>query len=813
MFLNFTKIFFRKFGTQKLYSLINLSGLIIGMSCSLLIFLYVFHELSYDKYHSKSEKIYRVTQRASYPNGYNHHFARCPDNYINNLPTAFPEIETLIRFQHDLVTNMRVGTEKFIDKKTFKTDVNVFEVFDFELISGDSKTALQKPNSIVMTEKMAKKYFGQENPMGKEITLSGSRENRFEVYNITGIMRNLPTASHFQINCLISFRSPEDRTGWAYAYLLLKQNTDPNILEQKFPEFIEKYAGEGNSDNLFLHLTKLTDIHLHSHLAREIEPNGDILHVYIFSIVGIFILLVACINYMNLSTARSLERAKEVGVRKVLGAPSKQLIGYFLTESLLFTTIAFSISLFLVWFIFPTFNSLVGKFIQPNIGKTIAGFLGMAFLTGLLSGSYPAFILASFQPISTIKGKIGTNHLSGFFRKLTIRKSLVIVQLIISIGLIACTLITFQQFNFLSNKKLSLNKDQIIAIQNIPNDVKSKYYLFKNELKQITEIVDVSASMEVPSREIRDTGPIYAEGKKEGQNTIVIDIQAIDQNFIDFMEIDLVAGINFSPTVLNNSQFPQTDLVEHVNEKPRTYLLNETAVKAIGWDSPTEALGKQFSWGNALFNFQRGSIIGVIKDYHQESLRNKIDPVVFVYEPVFLGTILIKINPIKIDQSLSKINQKWNEIYPQYPLEHVFLDELFEHLYFSEKKQTQILSIFTGVAIFIAFMGIFGLAAYIAENRMKEIGIRKVLGASVSNILILFVREYLIFAVIAGVIVTPIVWYFLEGWLENFAYRIDIHIFIFLLATGVTLLISILTVCFQSIKAALINPAQILRYE
>ena len=813
MFRNYTKIFFRKFRTQKLYSLINLSGLIIGMSCSLLIFLYVFHELSYDRYHSKSEQIYRVTQRASYPNGYNHHFARCPDNYINNLQNEFPEVETLIRFQHNLVTNMRVSDKKFIDKKTFKTDVNVFDVFDFELINGDSKTALQGPYSIVLTEKMAKKYFGSEDPLGKKINLSGSRENRFEDYTVTGIMRNLPEASHFQINFLISFRSPEDRAGWAYAYLQIKPNTDPNNLEQKFPDFIEKYAGEGNSENLFLHLIKLTDIHLHSHLAREIEPNGDILHVYIFSIVGIFILLVASINYMNLSTARSLERSKEVGIRKVLGASRKQLIGYFLTESLLFTAIAFFLSIILVWFLLPVFNSLVGKSLQPNVGRFILGFFLMALLTGVISGSYPAFVLASFQPIFTLKGKIETAKLSGFFGKITNRRSLVVVQLISSIGLIACTLITFQQFNFFRNKKLGLNKDQIIAIQNIPNDVKSNYYLFKNELKQFNGVVDVSASMEVPSREIRDTGPIYAEGKKEGQNTIVIDIQSVDQNFMNFMEIDLVAGENFSPAVLNNSQFPQTDLVAHVNEKSRTYLLNETAVKAIGWGSPIEALGKQFTWGNAMFNFQRGPIVGVIKDYHQESLRNKIDPVVFVYEPVFLNTILIKLNQNNIDQALSNINQKWNEIYPEYPLEYVFLDELFHQLYFSEKRQTQILSIFTGIAIFIAFMGIFGLAAYTAENRMKEIGIRKVLGASVLNILILFVREYLIFAIVAGVIITPFVWYVLEGWLKNFAYRIDIHIFIFLLATGITLLISILTVCFQSIRAALLNPVQTLRYE
>lgn len=813
MFLNYTKIFFRKFSTQKLYSFIYLSGLIIGLSCSLLIFLYVFHELSYDKYHSKSQQIYRVTQRASYPNGYNHHFARCPDNYINNLPTEFPEIETLIRFQHDLVTNMRVGDKKFIDKKTFKTDSNVFDVFDFKLVSGDPKTALKRPYSIVMTEKMANKYFGSENPLGKKINLSGSRENRFEDYTVTGIMQNLPEASHFQINFLISFRSLEDRAGWAYAYLLLKPNTDPSNLEQKFPDFIEKFAGEGNSENLFLHLTILTDIHLHSHLAREIEPNGDILHVYIFSIVGIFILLVACINYMNLSTARSLDRSKEVGIRKVLGAPRNQLINYFLIESLLFTVIAFLLSLILVWFLLPIFNSLVGKSLQPNVGRFLLGFFVMTLLTGLLSGSYPAFVLASFQPIFTLKGKMRTAKLSGSFGKITIRRSLVVVQLIISIGLIACTLITFQQFNFLSNKKLGLNKDQIIAIQDVPNEVKSKFYLFKNELMQFTGITDVSASMEVPSREIRDTGPIYAEGKKEGQNTIVIDIQSIDQNFVKFMEIDLIAGKNFSPTVLNYSKLSNSDYVAYANNKPRSYILNETAVKLIGWDSATEALGKQFSWGNVMFNFQRGPIIGVIKDYHQESLRNKIDPVVFIYEPLFFNTILIKLNPNEIDKSLTDIQQKWNEIYPDYPFEYIFLDELFERLYFSEKRQTQILSIFTAIAIFIAFMGIFGLAAYTAENRIKEIGIRKVLGASVSNILGLFVREYFIFAILAGVIVTPIVWYFLEGWLKNFAYRINIHIFVFLFATGITLLISILTVCFQSIKAAFTNPAQTLRYE
>jgi putative ABC transport system permease protein len=387
----------------------------------------------------------------------------------------------------------------------------------------------------------------------------------------------------------------------------------------------------------------------------------------------------------------------------------------------------------------------------------------------------------------------------------------------ISIGMIVSTIISYQQFYFLSDKELGLNKEQVIAIRSIPPQVRSKYYTFKSELLRIPGVVDVSASMEEPSREIRDTGIIYAEGIQEGENTPVIDLQCIDQNYVDFMQIELVAGKTFSPTLMRNYKYPRiestAEMVNYINSQQRVYLINEKAMKTIGWQSPSEALNRQFSWRNNLLQFQRGSIIGVVKNFHQESLRNKIDPLVLVYEPYFLHTFLIKIQSTNVGTILSQIEAKWRVLYPEHAFDFVFLDELFERLYLSEKRQTRILAFFTAVAIFIAFLGIFGLVTYSAERRRKELGIRKVLGASIPGIVLLLVRDFITYVVIAAILASPVAWYFMAKWLQNFAYHIEIPIAVFLIATALTLFTAIITVSFNAVKAALINPVDSLRYQ
>lgn len=509
-------------------------------------------------------------------------------------------------------------------------------------------------------------------------------------------------------------------------------------MQTKFRPFINKHLDAEIAQYGFLPLQRLTDIHLHSNLARGIEPNSNIFYIYIFVSVAFFIIFIACINFMNLATARSLDRAREVGIRKVLGALRSQLVAYFLSEAFIFALIAFCFAIGLMEIFLPEFNILVGQSLHLNDSNIFLGF----------------FIITP---------------------------------------------------------------EQTIVIPRISNVIKDDYFTFKNEISAFPGVVGVSASMEEPSREIRDTAPIYAEGMKEGKDTIVMDFLPVDLNFFDFMEIELVAGKKFPASFLRTKPFPffqeWQDVIDFVNGQNRHYILNEMAVKAVGWAKPEDALGKQFSWSNGYVNLERGPIIGVVKDFHFTSLRHKIEPVVMIYEPAFLSAILIKIHPRNMAATLAQVEKKWNEIYPEYPFDYTFVDKLFEQLYLSEQRQTQVLGLFSGIAIFVAFMGIFGLAAFTAQNRTKEIGIRKVLGATIPGITLMFSKEFIQYVFLAGVIATPISWFIMQRWLTNFAYRIDIDWWVFALAGGLALVIALLTVSTQAIKAALANPIETLRYE
>ncbi|MEK7729537.1 MAG: ABC transporter permease, partial [candidate division KSB1 bacterium] len=426
MLKNYLKIILRKLGKHRLYAFVNIAGLAVGIASSMLILLYVQHELSYDDYHEHAARIQRVTRRYAFPNGYHHHFARCPEAWINRLPEEFPEVQALIRFQPFRFLDLQLGEQQFRNTRTFATDANVFAVFSFKLAEGDPNTALRAPHSLVLTEAMAHKYFGEQNPMGREITLMDESGNAGQPYKITGVMKNLPAQSHFQIDFLISFKSPEARSGWAYVYLLLQPGADPLALEKKFSRFIDQYEGAGSSANHFLHLQALTDIHLHSQLDREIEPNGDVAYVYIFSSIALFLLVMACINYMNLATARALDRAKEIGIRKVLGSARRQLVGYFYSEALLFAFGAALLALLLLELCLPAFNELSGKTLSLNQGYVFVGLFLVTLCAGIVAGSYPALVLSSFQPAGIFKGGERASRLS--LSSATMKKVLVVVQ-------------------------------------------------------------------------------------------------------------------------------------------------------------------------------------------------------------------------------------------------------------------------------------------------------------------------------------------------------------------------------------------------
>lgn len=817
MIHNYLKIVLRNAINQKIFSLINILGLAFGMTVCMLSIIFIRYELSFDTYHKNADNIYRVTRKFNTPNGYNPHFARCPDVWVNSLPDEFPEINTLIRFQWTPSVNLKIGEKKLRSTKWYVTDADVFDVFSFNMIEGNHFTALKEPRSVVVTKKTASQYFGNNNPIGEEIILISETDGEQIPYKITGVINNLPVNSHFQIDFLVSFDNPEARQGWAWIYLLLQEGTNSVALEKKFPDFIKKYGGEEAAQYGSLRLQALTDIHLYSHLDREIEPNGDIQYIYIFSVVAFLVILIACFNFMNLSTARSVKRAKEVGIRKVLGAYRKELINYFLCESVFFSVLAFVVSIGITIIIFPFFSSLLGNSI--SVGDVfylpvLLGFLLLAILTGFFSGIYPAFVLSSFNPLTAFtKG----NNLSRSKKQLnfTVRRVLVVLQFAMTVVLITFTLFCLYQFSFISNKKLGFEKDQILAVTNVSRMDLLKYPVLKNQLESYSGIGGITACMDVPSRDILDQGFGVVEGVHSGNESTILALQSIDNNFLDVMKIKLLAGENFTGDS-NSGEYEKTmDLTEmqtYTSGKEYTYIINESAVRKLGWTSHEEALGKKLQWTNAAFSLS-GRITGIVEDFNYASLHLQVRPLVLINEPVWFGNILVKISGEDVHSTINQISDVWDGIYANSPLHYEFLDDLFAALYRSEENLKQLLTTFSVLAIFIAYLGLFGLVLYTTEQRTKEIGIRKTMGASIIDVIVLLGKDFTKWILLANLIAIPIGYFIVSKWLEQYAYRIDININIFLIAFGLSLIIAFIIVSYQTIKAAIANPVESLRYE
>ncbi|MFY0653352.1 MAG: ABC transporter permease [Cyclobacteriaceae bacterium] len=813
MLSNYFKIIFRNLSKHKLYATINTLGLCIGILCFTLSFLYVSHEFSYENFHEKKDRIYRLTQHFEKDNT---HWARINQDWTVKLADEIPEVETMIRFQSYHPRNIKIGERKFRQEYSYAVDSNVFDVFDFDLLIGNPRTALSRPFTVVITEKMAKTFFSDQNPIGKEIEIAPHDEGHFERYQVTGVMKDLPSNTHLPVKMLTSINGPEKRKGWAYTYLLLKPGVTHEILGEKIVTFRNIHCKWDGCDSMNLPLQQLSDIHLTSNLAREVIPNGDIFYVYIFIAVGLFVLIVAIINFMNLSSARSIERSKEVGIRKVLGSHKKQLITYFLCESLVFAFIASVFGFAVIHLALPYFNYITGIPLELNFFETLTILISVSFLTGICAGFYPAFILSSLKPIRVLKGspqfysKISTS-------KFSLNKALVSFQFTISHALIICTLVTYQQFSYLQNKKLGFSKEQIIALPHIPSTYKGSYQTFKTELLSYPGIKGVTACMETPSREIRDIGNVTIFGMDDESHRPTMDIQVVDTNFVEFMDSKIIAGTNI-PTNIASQTFGKinSDLSnyhEYVKSVRRAYLINETAMRKIGWEKPEEAIGQQIDYKIGGLHLQKGPITGVVQDFHQESLKNAIDPLVMVYEPVWLNVYLVKIDPQNISNTLAHIEKRWNEFYPALSFEYSFLDDLFAALYQSERQQFQMLTLFSGLAIFVAFLGIFGLIGYSVKNRMKEIAIRKTLGASLESLLLLLGKDFIFLVIPAIVLAIPASWYAMNMWLEHFAYRVNLSPISFIASVVLLIGILLLVVFVQIKKSSNVNPANILRNE
>jgi len=807
MIRNYFKIAFRNLLKHKFISAINLFGLTVGLSCCLLILAYILNETSFDKFNYKADRIYRVTRSWFGPTGdVSLNLGAVAPPFGPLLKNDFPEIEKVTVLLPNGSSTFKYGEKIFNENNGMFADENLFDLFNVKLIRGNPAKALSDPFSIILTPDLAKKYFGNEDPINKVIRL----DRQFQ-FKVTGIFENLPSNSHWHADHLLSFSSLKDTAVYGeknlqtnfgnnsfYTYLLLPKNYNTKRMEAQFPAFIDKVMPTGNdgkqktSAGTALALQKLNDIHLKSHLDSELEQNCDIKRVYIFSAIALFILLIACINYMNLSTARSALRAREIGVRKVVGAQKFELIAQFLFESVLLTWIALILAVILAKLAMPALDALSGQDLSLGLllkWQVLIPLALVPFIVGIVSGLYPALFMSSFKPILVLKGlfKVGSGNIS-------FRKVLVVTQFSISIILIISTAIVFKQLKYMQKKNLGYDKDYVVTM-NYNSLLNDSYESFRNDLLQNPAIKDAARSSRIPSGRLLDSrGASASLGDSIMPVSTPIKYLSIDEDFIPAYGIKMAAGRNFSRGSANDTA---------------SFILNEAAVVSLGIKNQNDIVGRPFKYGNT-----KGEVIGVTKDIHFESLHQKIVPLVMLHPPgPNYGRISIKLSGQNISAAVSQVEQIWKKYLPEVPFQYTFLDENFGKLYESELKQGTIFTVFAVIAIFIACLGLFGLSAFTITQRVKEIGIRKVLGASVSSIVTLLSKDFLKLVFVAAIIAFPVAWYAMHQWLEDFAYRINIPWWLFVVAGILAAAIAFVTISFQAIKAAVSNPVKSLRSE
>ena len=806
MFKNYFKIAWRNLNRNKFISFINLFGLTVGLSCCLLIAIYILNELSYDRYNKKADNIYRIerTFLNAETGALSLELGAVAPPFAPLLQNDFKDIKKVTSVLPAGTSAIKYGENIFNQDNVFFADENLFKVFDFKIMKGNPAVALRDPFSVMLTEETAKKYFGNSDPMNKIIRL----DNQYD-FKVTGIYKPLPAGSHWHPEVMISFNTLKDSaiygernlmTNWGnnsfYTYLLLPDHYNPKKLEAQFPAFQNRHipaAGKFKaSDYSILSLRKLTNIHLYSHTDSEIEINGDIKRIYIFSAIALFILLIACINYMNLSSARSVLRAKEIGVRKTAGASKQELIAQFLCESVFIAWLAVILAFVLTVITLPWLNQLSGQQLSINSllqWKVLIVILLLPFVVGTLSGIYPALYLSSFQPVKVLKGVIkkGGGNIS-------FRKALVVFQFSISIILIIATVIVFQQLNYIQNKSLGFDKEHVVTLRDNAG-LNNSFQSFKDELLSNSNIKEVGRSSRIPTGRLLDSqGSMLNRGDSLAPSKADIKYVVADEDFIPAYGIKIVAGRNFSKDYGTDTS---------------SFLINETAVKALELKSNEDAIGKQLQYGD-----QKGRIAGVFKDFNFESLHQRIIPLVLFESTTAngYGNISIKTSG-NVSGALAQIEKTWKKYLPEIPYEYKFLDDRYAKLYESENRQSGIFTIFSCIAIFIACLGLFGLSAFTITQRVKEIGVRKVLGASTGSIVKLISKDFLLLVVIAAVIAFPVAWYAMDHWLQDFAYRINIGWWVFVLAGIIALVIAFATISFQAIKAARANPVKSLRTE
>ena len=793
MIANYLKVAIRSLMRNKVFSAINILGLAIGMSCCILILLYVQDELSYDRHHENADRIFRLAEEVNIK-GKQRWIAITQYPAGPTLVQDYPVVVDAIRFYRDdektLVGNQYV---KFYEKGVLFTDGNVFKVFDFPLIKGDPQTALLEPNSIVLTEAMARKYFGDREPLDQTLTVS------IKTYKVSGVLKHTDRRSHLQFDFLAS---PVKKKDWFdheyYTYLLLQDKQAVTELERQLPDFVDRHIGtqiKAAGIELKPFLQPVTDIHLHSHLEFEISPNGDIRYIYLFLVIAFLVLLLACINFTNLSTARSVYRSKEIGIRGAVGAVRRQLVFQFLGESTLLASIAIVIAVVMVEILLPSFNGFLDRDLvlnNLNARDVVLALIGILLFTGVLSGCYPALFLSATRPAAGLTGMIGAGA-----KKSSLQRTLVVVQFAISIILIIGTGVVYDQAGYIRSKRLGFRKDHVIIVPYASSDVMARY---RNAVEAHSSVLNVSASSTVPGRGISSH---LFRPPTEGtpKDPFLINVFHVDYEFIQTFGIEVLEGRAFSE--------------DFGGDREGAFMLNQAAMRKLGWASCADReLELVYPSGTELAGEDRGDVIGVVKDFHYKSLHHEIEPlVIMMAEWGWKDFLSIRIRPEDVAGTLDFLRTQWREAVPNTPFDYTFLDTSFDRLYRTEARLGMLFGSFSVLAIVVAGLGLFGLASISVQQRTKEIGVRKAVGASVSSIVLLLSKEYVLLVGAANLIAWPVAYYAMNRWLENFAYRVDPAISTFVLGGLLSLCIALLTVSYETCKAARANPVDALRYE
>lgn len=802
MLRNYFKIAFRNLWRNRVFSGINVFGLAVGLASCLLLFLYISHELSYDEFHQKGDRIVRVVMEYSME-GQANRVQQTGTKVAPEFGRQFPEVEAGVRLENRQAV-VSYGDRRFSEKRVVYADSTLFDIFSFPLKQGNPKTALTGPNKVVLSESAARKYFGDENPVGKTVRISAGGGDRD--YAITGVVADCPANSQIKYDLLASFTtlSASKREQWFSAnyatYLLLRKPESMASLQAKIPGFMKnQFSAEEMTGGNYLtyYLEPLQKVHLYSDVEGNFEPNGDLLYIYIFGSVAILILVIACVNYINLATSRAVERAQEVGVRKVMGAQRTQLFGQFMGESLIVTFVALGLGLVLTYLSLPLFNELsdrsfsLGALAEP---EHLLGLVGISALVSLIAGGYPALVLARFEPVRVLKGHLKTAGAGQF------RRVLIVFQFAITAFLIVCTLLVNNQLSYIQDKKLGYSKDHVLVLP-ADRQVNEEIRALKSEFRQNADVKQVARAYESPT--VIGGGYSMRRLDKSQQPYKSVTALPIDEDFAKTMNLRIIAGRDLTANDLERATIPGSDSLRHFH-----FILNESAVKEMGWQSPQEAIGKKMDMDLG----RPGEVGAVVEDFHFASMKHKIGPLVLFPEDGG-HVLLVKLSGSQLPQTLQFLEDKWKTIVPSRPFEYAFLDEEFHKVYSAETRTGRIFGVFAFLSILLACLGLFGLSAYTTAQRTKEIGIRKVLGASVSGIVLLLSRDFLKLVIVAIVLASPLAWWAMSRWLQDFAYRIDMAWWVFAVSAIIAVGIAFLTVSFQSIKAALMNPVRSLRSE